>query len=140
MAKTIVQKVVFKNTTPKQLYDMYTNAKKYGDSTGMPAKITPKEGAKFNVSDGYITGKNLQLKKDKLIVQSWRAVDWAKDDIDSTFIINLEANGKDTVLHAIHANVPDNQVKGIDDGWHQFYWKPWKEYLAGKKVVAPPMM
>ena len=30
MAKTIVQKVVFKNTTSKDLYDLYMNAKKIG--------------------------------------------------------------------------------------------------------------
>jgi activator of HSP90 ATPase len=139
MPKNIVQKVVFKNTTPKTLYNLYMDAKKHTLSTGMPAKITAKEGSKYSVSDGYITGKNLQLIKDTLIVQSWRAVDWAKGDADSTFIIKLEAKGKDTILEAFHINVPDNQFKGIDDGWRTYYWEPWKKYLSGKPVTAPAM-
>ena len=58
MAKTIVQKVLFKNTTPQVLYNLYMNAKKHTDATGVPAKISDKEGAKYSAHDGYITGKN----------------------------------------------------------------------------------
>ncbi len=129
MAKTIVQKVVFKNTTPKALYSLYMDSKKHSLTTGAPAKITDKEGAKYTAHGDYITGKNLQLIPDKLIVQTWRASDWSKDDVDSTFIIHLETKGKNVLLHAIHANIPDEQVKDINDGWHEYYWEPWKKYL-----------
>lgn len=135
MSKTIVQKIVFKNAIAKDLYDLYTNSKKHSEATGAPARISAKEGSKFSVHNGYITGKNLQLVKDRLIVQSWRARDWNKKESNSTFIITLEQKGKDAVLNAIHANVPDKQAKGLDKGWHEFYWEPWKKYLAGKPVV-----
>ncbi len=140
MPKTITQKVVFKNTTPKALYDLYMDAKKHSAATGDTAKITAKEGAKYSSYSGYISGKNLQLIKDKLIVQTWRAQDWNKSDIDSTFIINLEAKGKDVVLHMIHVNVPDKQASSTDKGWHDYYWKPWKQYLAGKPVAKAATM
>ena len=39
MVKTITQKVVFKNTTPQQLYELYMDAKKHTESTGVPANI-----------------------------------------------------------------------------------------------------
>jgi len=133
MPKTIVQKVVFKNTTPKVLYDLYMDAKKHSIVTGAPAKISEKEGSKFSAHGGYISGKNLQLLKDKLIVQSWKAEDWDKEDIESTFIILLESKGNDVVLYATHANVPDNQSDGIKKGWDDFYWKPWKKYLSEKQ-------
>ena len=134
MAKTIVQKVVFKNTVPKALYELYIDAKKHSTVTGAPAIISTKEGTKFSAHGGYITGKNLQLVKDKLIVQAWRAEDWQKSDIDSTFIINLEQDGKDVILHAIHANLPDKHADEINKGWHDYYWKPWKKYLSGKPM------
>jgi len=54
--------------------------------------------------------------------------------VDSTFIIFLEPKGKNVVLHAIHTNVPDKDYEGINKGWHQHYWEPWKKYLAGKPV------
>jgi activator of HSP90 ATPase len=140
MPQTIVHKVVFKNATPKDLYDLYMNPKKHSAATGEKAKISAKEGSPFSAANGWITGKNLRLVKDKLIVQSWRGKDWSKNDPDSTFVISLDQQGKNTTLHAIHANIPDNQVKGIDKGWYEFYWEPWKKYLAGKPVMKPRQM
>jgi activator of HSP90 ATPase len=139
MAKTITQKVVFKNTTPKALYDLYMDAKKHTMIAGSPCKISAKEGTKYSVHGGYIQGKNLQLVKDKLIVQTWRAQGWGKNDVDSTFIIHLEPNGKDVVLQAIHANVPDKHVDSVTKGWIGHYWNPWKQHLAGKPITRPKM-
>ena len=135
MPKTIVQKIVFKNTSPKDLYDLYMNAKKHSVATGAPAKISSKEGGTYSAHDGYITGKNLQLVKDKLIVQTWRADSWNKDDTDSIFIIRLEPKGNNVVLYAIHANIPDEHAESIGKGWHDHYWEPWKKYLAGKPIA-----
>ena len=130
MPKTLVYKIVSRNTKPSSLYELYTNAKKHTDATGAPARIRPKAGTTFTAFGDYISGKNLQLVKDKLIVQTWRASDWSASAIDSTFIINLEPKGKDVILHAIHANVPDKDAKGIQKGWNDYYWKPWKQFLA----------
>jgi activator of HSP90 ATPase len=139
MSKTIVQKIVFKNTTPGVLYDLYMNAKKHAMVTGAPATITAKEGSKYTAHGSYITGKNLRLVKDRLIVQTWRGADWEKDDPDSTFIIELSPKGKDVILHAIHANLPDKHAGSIDKGWHDHYWNPWKMHLAGKPIKIPSM-
>ena len=116
------------------------NDKKHSVATGAPAKISAKEGSDYSVHNGYIYGKNLQLVKNKSIVQTWRAQSWDKEDVDSTFIINLETKGKDVLVHAIHANVPDKHAKSIDKGWHDHYWQPWKKYLAGKPIAASPSM
>jgi hypothetical protein len=32
----------------------------------------------------------------------------------------------------VHANVPDHQAAGVKSGWNDFYWTPWKKYLAKK--------
>jgi activator of HSP90 ATPase len=139
MAKTIVQKVVFKNTTPNVLYNLYMDAKKHGMITGSPATISAKEGSRYSVHGGYITGKTLHLVKDKVIVQTWRGANWSKKDVDSTFIINLEQKGKDVILHAIHANVPDMHAGHLAKGWYDHYWNPWKQHVAGKPIKRPQM-
>lgn len=132
MPKTITQKVVFKNAKASVLYSMYLDSRHHTKLTGNnPARISAKEGAKFSAHGGYCWGKNLQLVKDKLIVQSWRAADWSKSDMDSTFILSFEQNKNDCVLNMIHANVPDNQAAPLKDGWNEFYWRPWKKYLSG---------
>jgi len=134
MSHTITQKIVFRNAKPKDLYDLYMNAKKHSIATGAPAKISAKPGSSYTTHGGYISGKNLQLVKDKLIVQSWRAQSWDKTDPDSTFVIVLEPKGKNTVLYAIHSNVPEKHAESVNKGWHQHYWEPWKKYLTGKPI------
>jgi hypothetical protein len=79
------------------------DAKLHSLVTGAPAKIQRKEGAKFFAYDHYCYGKNLQLIPNQLIVQSWRAGDWSDTDAISTFILLFEQNGKDAVVHMIHA-------------------------------------
>jgi len=29
-------------------------------------------------------------------------------------------------------DVPQYDQKGVTQGWPQYYWKPWKKYLAAK--------
>lgn len=102
--------------------------------TDGPVEISETVGKNFNVFGGYITGKNLQLVKNQLIVQSWRGSDWDENDNDSVFILAMEQKGDDAVLKMIHANVPENQEADLAKGWRDFYWNPWKQHLAGKKI------
>ena len=139
MLKTVVQKVLFKNTTPKVLYSLYMDAKKHSMIAGSPCTITTGIGDKYSVHGGYITGKNLELVKDKLIVQTWRAMDWTKADVDSIFIISLEPMGEDVMLYATHVNVPESKAASIAKGWAGHYWKPWKQHIAGKAIKRPVM-
>jgi activator of HSP90 ATPase len=115
------------------------DAKKHSMISGGPATVSSKVGGKFSTHGGYITGINHHLEKDKLIVQAWRTIAWDKNDLDSTFIINLEKKGKDVVLTAIHANVPDAHADSISKGWHGHYWNPWKQHIAGKPITRPKM-
>ena len=132
MAKTIPQTVVFKNTSPETLYSIYMDSKKHSEATGGAAKISSKIGSSYSAWDGYITGKTFQLVKGKLIVQSWRNPDFKSDDVDSTLILQFEKKGNDTLVHMVHANVPNSEYAGLKKGWDNFYWKPWKKYLSGK--------
>jgi activator of HSP90 ATPase len=139
MAKTLTQRVVFKNTTPEKLYSLYMNAKMHAESTGAPAKISDKEEASYSVSGGYIVGKNLKLVKNKMIVQTRHASDWADSDLDSIFMLNFEQKGKNAILNMVHANIPDKHADGIKKGWDTYYWDKWKLYLAGKPVPKMEM-
>lgn len=132
--KTLTQRVVFKNTSPEQLYELYMDAKLHSLVTGNKAKITKKEGAAYSAFGPFISGKNLKLVPGKLIVQTWRANDWRKSDTDSIFMLQLEKKGNDAVLNMVHANIPDDQAEGIKGGWNDYYWTPWKLHLSGQKI------
>jgi len=115
------------------------NGEKHSVATGAPAQITNTEGSIFSAHNGYITGKNLQLIKDKLIVQTWRAQSWSSDEPDSTFILHFEPQGNDTLLHVVHANVPTNAFDDLNSGWHKMYWEPFRLYLAGTPISKAAM-
>ena len=139
MAKHITQKITFKKTKPNALFELYMNGKKHALIAGSPVTISSKAGSDFSSHGGYITGKTIHTVKDKIIVQNWRGMDWTPADPDSVFTIVLEPSGKDTIMHVIHSGVPDDKAESIDKGWHNHYWKPWKQYLAGKKITRPVM-
>lgn len=139
MAKTISHRVRYRKTTPKILYDLYMNPKKHSMIAGSPVKISAKENTAFSAHGGYISGTTLKLIKDKLIVQTWRAQNWDKSEPDSIFMIILEPKGKDVIMHAVHANIPDAHVESIDKGWYGHYWNPWNQFLAGKLITRPKM-
>lgn len=134
MPKTITQKVVFKNTTVGELYELYMNAKKHSAATGTVTKISEKEGATYSAGDDYITGKNLVLVNNKMIVQTWKAADWDEGEQDSIFMLTFEQQGKNAVLNMVHANLPDKHADSIRKGWTTYYWDMWKEYLELKSL------
>lgn len=135
---TIIQNVVFKNATTKQLYDLYMDPKLASLIAGSPVKIAEKPGSKMEAWGGYITGKILQVEKNRLIVQSWHGSDWKKEE-NSVFIISLEQKGKNVELNAIHANVPEEHAGHLGKGWYDHYWNVWKQYIAGKPIKRPAM-
>lgn len=137
MAKTIIQKVVFKNATTKNIYELYMDAKLHGIITAGPVDISEKPGSSFEVFGGYISGTTLLTVKNQLIVQQWRGSDWNEKDPDSAFILSLEQKVNDVEMNMFHANVPDDKAAGLDKGWHDHYWKPWKQHLAGEPITRP---
>ncbi len=134
---TITQKVIFKNTTVQQLYALYMDPKLHGHITNSKVKISEKAGSALNVFDGYIFGKTLLALPNSLIVQQWSGADWAADAEPSAFVLSFEQKGNDAILHVHHANVPDEKAAGLDKGWHDHYWNPWKQHLQGKTITRP---
>src|SRR5271154_3908073 len=104
------------------------NSKKHSAATGGPAKIGAKVGQVFKAHDGYISGKNLALVKNRLVVQSWRGADWGKKTPDSTLVLSFS----DGRVDLVHSNVPDAWASALKNGWHEYYWAPWKNYLRKK--------
>lgn len=74
----VIKQTVFIPAKPVQVYDAYINAKKHSDFTGGKATCNPKVGGNFTAWDGYIFGKNLELRKGTKIMQEWTTTDWPK--------------------------------------------------------------
>jgi activator of HSP90 ATPase len=116
------------------LYKAWLSTKEHTAFTGSPAKASSRAGGSFSAWEEYITGRNLELKPFKKIVQSWRSTDFADSDPDSTLTVVFEKAAKGTRLTIAHANLPKGQSAGCKQGWKDYYFKPMKTYFAaGKK-------
>ena len=73
MNKTIEQKILFKDATARELFDIFLNPKKHSAiHNGAKTIISRNEGDTFSLLNGNLTGKNLLIVPDRMIVQSWR--------------------------------------------------------------------
>jgi activator of HSP90 ATPase len=129
--KNIKQVVTFK-ASPHELYSMLMDSKKHAKFTGEKAKLSTRVGGKFTAYGGYITGKNLKLIPDRLIVQEWHMKGWPKGHASKVmFLFTKTKTG--TKLTFGHTGVPLASYKGINSGWKSSYWDKMKAVLAGKK-------
>jgi activator of HSP90 ATPase len=117
--------------TPHDLFELWMDEKKHAAFTGGEAKVSRAVGGSFVTFDGWATGKNIELVKDKKIVQTWRADDWPLGHF-STLTIHLIKASKGTKLLFSQTDVPANKAKDISQGWKDYYWGPMKKVLVEK--------
>jgi activator of HSP90 ATPase len=129
--KNIKQVVTFK-APPHELYGMLMDSKKHAKFTGEKAKLTKRVGGKFTAYGDFITGKNLKLVPDKLIVQEWHMKGWPDGHVSEVKYI-FTKSGKGTKLTFVHTGVPTASYKGINSGWKTSYWEPMKVALGEMK-------
>ena len=98
--------------------------------TGGEANCSREVGGSFTAWDEYISGKNKSLQQNKLIIQSWRTVEFEDTDEDSELILRLEELTEGCKLTLIHRNIPEGQTQ-YKQGWVDNYFIPMKEYFAG---------
>jgi activator of HSP90 ATPase len=131
MPKLITQSVIL-HAPAKNLYAMYLNPGRHRAITGGKVVVSARPGSKFSAFDGMLRGRMLYTVPGRLIVQAWRSSVWKKSDLDSTLILRFTPRGRSGRIDLVHANVPDHDYRGVNDGWKKYYWRPWRRYLARK--------
>ena len=115
----------------------FLNARTHTAFTGSKATGKGRVGAKFTAWDGYITGKTVQLKPSKKIVQEWRTTEFPSQYPDSRLELNFKAKKGGTEIVMIHSKVPAAQTSSYREGWVESYWDPLKSYFRKKKRKPP---
>ncbi len=121
---------------PEKLFDMYLDAASHAAFTGLPVTIEPRAGGVFRAFDGMLSGKILHIEPKKLIVQTWRSVNWPATAIDSVLTLSFWREKDGARIELVHINVADEDFAGVSHGWEKYYWTPWRAYLAGKSSSA----
>lgn len=117
---TIHQEVTFA-ASPAKVYEALVNAKTFGEVTGAPASGDSTEGGAFSAFGGHVTGRHVELVRDKRVVQAWRAKTWP-EGVYSIVRFELHSDGAGTKLSFDHEGFPEDQADHLAKGWKANYW------------------
>ena len=93
--------------------------------------MNEKANSSFSLWDGEIHGKNIEVVKNKKLVQDWYSGNWSKPST-VTFALFSEKDGARVDL--LHVNVPEEDAEDIEEGWDTFYLGEIKSYLEKKPL------
>jgi activator of HSP90 ATPase len=119
--------------SPKQLFETYLDSRQHSAATGGRARMSRKAGGKFTAWNGQLSGHNLLIVPGRLIVQAWRSVNFKPSDPDSILVLRFSRAPGGSQVDLVHANVAAQDHAGVTQGWHKYYWEPWKKYFATRK-------
>ncbi|MGL1886010.1 MAG: SRPBCC domain-containing protein [Reichenbachiella sp.] len=117
--------------SPKEIYSTWLSSEGHTSMTGGKATVTDQVGENFTAWDGYISGKNISLKSNSKIVQSWRTSQFEESEEDSMIEVILNEHGDETELTLIHSNIPESG-EHYKDGWDEHYFQPMRLYFSNK--------
>jgi uncharacterized protein YndB with AHSA1/START domain len=133
MTAHIHQEVVF-DAAPHQVFEAYMDSAQHAAFTGRPATMGRGAGEAFSCHAGQISGRNIEIDEDALIVQAWRVAAW---DPGQYSLVRMELKpegpaGERTRIVLDHAGVPAEAKEHIESGWGMMYWEPLEKHLGGK--------
>ncbi len=114
--------------SPQQLYDAWLDSATHTQMTGATAEASAEPGAAFAAWDGYITGKNLELKPGERIVQAWRTTEFSASAPDSRLEILFTPAEEGTRVTIRHSGLPDHGMQ-YKSGWVENYFIPMKAHF-----------
>ncbi|MDY6801187.1 MAG: SRPBCC domain-containing protein [Bacteroidota bacterium] len=112
--------------TPEEIFIALTNPFTIELWSGYKAIMDDKEGTEFTLWDSDISGRNLEIEKEKKIVQEWYFGDQDNRSI-VTIKIHEKKNGSQVELN--HTNIPDEVYDNITKGWDEYYFGALKTFF-----------
>ncbi len=94
--------------------------------TGDDVTMDDQVGTEFSLYEGNITGKNLEIEKEKKIVQQWY---FGEQEEPSIVTIKLHADKDATSVEVRQTNIPDEAYENIVEGWTYSYIEPIMDLL-----------
>jgi activator of HSP90 ATPase len=119
---------------PERLFEMYLDPAAHAAFTGYPVTVVPRAGARFEAFSGTLWGTILHIEPKRLIVQTWRSVNFAGDDIDSVLVLSFWPEEGGARIELVQVNVSDADFAGVSQGWEKYYWTPWRAYLDENRI------
>ncbi len=119
------------HATPEQVFEALVNEEIIQNWSGDEAKMSPEVGARFSLWGGQMYGKNLEVVKNKKLVQEWCYDQWEAPS-KVTFLLKISEEGT-CVVELLHEDVPEKSLKSITDGWNLYYLGAMQEMFKADK-------
>ena len=111
-------------TTAEQLFETFTDPQRIAAFTRAPPKVFEgaKEGGKFEIFGGNVSGEYTKLDRPTYIEQKWRLAQWPQGHY-STLKIKFEQNDVDavTIMNVNWEGVPVGQEEPTKRNWNEYY-------------------
>ena len=126
-----IQQTVRLPASPDELYDSYLDPKRHAAITGEAVRIAAAPDSEFSAFGGMLSGRIVAIVPKRLIVQTWRAKHWTKNDADSILVLSFSGDRAYGQIDLVHVNVADHDLEDVTAGWEKYYWAPWRRFLGG---------
>ena len=130
MKMPTIKKTYEMNDTPEEVFNALIDPDLIEDWSGDEAKMSSEVGGKFSLWGGQMFGTNLEIVKNKKLVQEWCYDQWDKP---SKVTFTIKVKDKKTFIELLHEDVPEKSVNSISDGWDAYYLGAMKEMFEETK-------
>ncbi|MCW3084406.1 MAG: ATPase [Bacteroidetes bacterium] len=118
------------DATPEEVFDALVNPETIQIWSRDEAKMGAGVGDDFVLWGGQMFGTNIEVIKNKKLVQEWCYDQW---DAPSKVTFTIKPKGKKTIVELVHEDVPEKSLKSIDEGWDSYYLGAMKDMFEEKK-------
>jgi len=100
-----------------------------GIEAKVPTTLSNVEGSAFALFGGYITGRQVLLRPNELIVQAWRSASWGPDFFSIARFQIVDLSGGSKIIFD-QGGFPQGQAQSLAAGWQSNYWSPLRQLLS----------
>jgi activator of HSP90 ATPase len=103
---------------PSDIYEALMDSRRVEAYTQSSAQLETKEGGKFSLFGGNVTGEFVQLVPNERIVQKWRTSTWPEGH-HSTVTIELSEGRKGCDMKLTQVGVPEAEAERTQQAWRE---------------------
>ncbi|MCK6648661.1 MAG: SRPBCC domain-containing protein [Bacteroidia bacterium] len=126
-----IQQTYEMNATAEEVFEALVNSEIIQIWSQDEAKMSDQVGGSFMLWGGQMFGTNLEVVKNKKLVQEWCYDQW---DAPSKVTFTIKTKGKKTIVELLHEDVPERSLKSITEGWNDYYLGAMQEMFETEKM------
>ncbi|MBL7889638.1 MAG: SRPBCC domain-containing protein [Bacteroidia bacterium] len=126
-----IQQTYEMNATAEEVFEALVNSEIIQIWSQDEAKMSDQVGGSFMLWGGQMFGTNLEVVKNKKLVQEWCYDQW---DAPSKVTFTIKTKGKKTIVELLHEDVPERSLKNITEGWNDYYLGAMQEMFETEKM------